>query len=108
MKKTILSPELLYKMDAYWRAANYLSVGQIYLYDSPLLQELLKLSHVKPLIAGHLSTTPGQNFIYVHLNRIIKLGVVPFADAFSGFSNFAVVTVGCMMIISNAISNSGN
>jgi xylulose-5-phosphate/fructose-6-phosphate phosphoketolase len=67
-----LSPELLRKIDAYWRAANYLSVGQIYLYDNPLLKEPLKLSHVKPLVVGHWGTTPGQNFIYVHLNRIIK------------------------------------
>ena len=57
---------------AYWRAANYLSVGQIYLYDNPLLREPLKLSHVKPLVVGHWGTTPGQNFIYVHLNRAIK------------------------------------
>ena len=67
-----LSPELLQKMNAYWRAANYLSVGQIYLYDNPLLKEPLKLSHVKPLVVGHWGTTPGQNFIYVHLNRVIK------------------------------------
>ena len=67
-----LSPELLHKMNAYWRAANYLSVGQIYLYDNPLLKEPLKLSHVKPLVVGHWGTTPGQNFIYVHLNRVIK------------------------------------
>ena len=67
-----LTPELLRKMDAYWRAANYLSVGQIYLYDNPLLKEPLKLSHVKPLVVGHWGTTPGQNFIYVHLNRVIK------------------------------------
>ncbi len=67
-----LSPELLRKMNAYWRAANYLSVGQIYLYDNPLLKEPLKLSHVKPLVVGHWGTTPGQNFIYVHLNRVIK------------------------------------
>ena len=59
-------------MDAYWRAANYLSVGQIYLYDNPLLREPLTLAHVKPLVVGHWGTTPGQNFIYVHLNRIIK------------------------------------
>ena len=72
MKATTLTPELLHKMDAYWRAANYLSVGQIYLYDNPLLQEPLKLSHVKPLVVGHWGTTPGQNFIYVHLNRVIK------------------------------------
>ena len=60
------------KMDAYWRAANYLSVGQIYLYDNPLLKRPLLLSHVKPLVVGHWGTTPGQNFIYVHLNRVIK------------------------------------
>ena len=72
MKNASLSPALLDKMDAYWRAANYLSVGQIYLYDNPLLKEPLKLSHVKPLVVGHWGTTPGQNFIYVHLNRIIK------------------------------------
>jgi xylulose-5-phosphate/fructose-6-phosphate phosphoketolase len=70
--KNPLSPELLRKMNAYWRAANYLSVGQIYLYDNPLLKEPLKLSHVKPLVVGHWGTTPGQNFIYLHLNRVIK------------------------------------
>jgi xylulose-5-phosphate/fructose-6-phosphate phosphoketolase len=59
-------------IDAYWRATNYLSVGQIYLYDNPLLREPLTLAHVKPLVVGHWGTTPGQNFIYVHLNRIIK------------------------------------
>jgi len=59
-------------MDAYWRAANYLSVGQIYLHDNPLLKEPLKLSHIKPLVVGHWGTVPGQNFIYVHLNRVIK------------------------------------
>jgi xylulose-5-phosphate/fructose-6-phosphate phosphoketolase len=67
-----LSDELLRKMDAYWRAANYLSVGQIYLYDNPLLKKPLKLEHVKPRLLGHWGTTPGLNFIYVHLNRIIK------------------------------------
>ena len=67
-----LSPELLDKMNAYWRAANYLSVGQIYLYDNPLLREPLTLSHVKPIVVGHWGTTPGQNFIYIHLNRVIK------------------------------------
>ena len=67
-----LSPEILQKINAYWRAANYLSIGQIYLYDNPLLKEPLKLSHVKPLVVGHWGTTPGQNFIYVHLNRVIK------------------------------------
>jgi xylulose-5-phosphate/fructose-6-phosphate phosphoketolase len=59
-------------MDAYWRAANYLAVGQIYLYDNPMLREPLKLEHVKPRLLGHWGTTPGQNFIYVHLNRVIK------------------------------------
>jgi xylulose-5-phosphate/fructose-6-phosphate phosphoketolase len=59
-------------IDAYWRAANYLSVGQIYLYDNPLLREKLTLAHVKPLVVGHWGTTPGQNFIYAHLNRVIK------------------------------------
>ena len=68
---TTLTPELLHKMDAYWRAANYLSVGQIYLYDNPLLRRPLSLSDVKPLVVGHWGTTPGQNFIYVHLNRVI-------------------------------------
>jgi xylulose-5-phosphate/fructose-6-phosphate phosphoketolase len=67
-----LSPDLLRRMDAYWRAANYLSVGQIYLYDNSLLKEPLKPEHVKPRLLGHWGTTPGLNFIYVHLNRIIK------------------------------------
>ena len=71
MTKT-LSPELLHRMDAYWRAANYLSVGQLYLHDNPLLRKPLKLSHVKSMLLGHWGTTPGQNFIYVHLNRVIK------------------------------------
>ena len=67
-----LSPDLLRKMDAYWRAANYLSVGQIYLYDNPLLKKPLMLKHVKPRLLGHWGTTPGLNFIYTHLNRIIR------------------------------------
>lgn len=67
-----LTPELLRKIDAYWRASNYLSVGQIYLCDNPLLKRPLKLSDIKRLLLGHWGTTPGQNFIYVHLNRIIK------------------------------------
>ena len=67
-----LNPELLRKMNAYWRAANYVSVGQIYLYENPLLKEPLLLEHVKPLVVSHWGTTPGQNFIYVHLNRAIK------------------------------------
>ena len=67
-----LNPELLRKIDAYWRAANYLSVGQIYLYDNPLLKKPLTLAHIKPRLLGHWGTTPGLNFIYVHLNRVIK------------------------------------
>jgi len=68
----LLSAALLAKMDAYWRAANYLSVGQIYLFDNPLLKQPLALEHVKPRLLGHWGTTPGLNFIYVHLNRIIR------------------------------------
>ncbi len=67
-----LSPDELRKMNAYWRAANYLSIGQIYLYANPLLREKLKLEHVKPRLLGHWGTTPGLNFIYVHFNRLIK------------------------------------
>jgi len=63
---------LIAQMDAYWRASNYLSVGQIYLLDNPLLKEPLKREHIKPRLLGHWGTTPGLNFIYVHLNRIIK------------------------------------
>ncbi len=72
IKDDPLSQGLLRKMNAYWRAANYLSVGQLYLCDNPLLREPLKLSHVKSMLLGHWGTTPGQNFIYVHLNRVIK------------------------------------
>jgi xylulose-5-phosphate/fructose-6-phosphate phosphoketolase len=72
MKPEILSTEDVRKLDAYWRAANYLSVGQIYLLENPLLREPLKLQHVKPRLLGHWGTTPGLNFIYVHLNRLIK------------------------------------
>ncbi len=67
-----LSAEELRKMNAYWRAANYLSVGQIYLYDNPLLHEPLKIEHVKPRLLGHWGTTPGLNFIYLHMNRAIR------------------------------------
>ncbi|MGC2828248.1 MAG: phosphoketolase family protein [Candidatus Acidiferrum sp.] len=67
-----LSPEELRKVQAYWRAANYLSVGQIYLLANPLLREPLLLEHIKPRLLGHWGTTPGQNFIYAHLNRVIK------------------------------------
>ncbi|ASF46630.1 phosphoketolase family protein [Methylovulum psychrotolerans] len=72
MKTNTLTPELLQKIDAYWCAANYLSVGQIYLFDNPLLKRPLLLSDIKHMLLGHWGTTPGQNFIYVHLNRIIK------------------------------------
>ncbi|MFI4867461.1 MAG: phosphoketolase [Steroidobacterales bacterium] len=67
-----LPQELLLRMNAYWRAANYLSVGQIYLYDNPLLKRPLTLADVKHMLLGHWGTTPGQNFIYLHLNRIIR------------------------------------
>ncbi len=67
-----LDSDTLRMTNAYWRAANYLSVGQLYLYDNPLLREPLTLDHIKPLIVGHWGTAPGQNFIYVHLNRVIK------------------------------------
>lgn len=67
-----LTPALLAKMDAYWRAANYLSVGQIYLCDNPLLKRPLTPADVKHMLLGHWGTTPGQNFIYTHLNRAIK------------------------------------
>ncbi len=67
-----LSDEQLDAMNAYWRAANYLSVGQIYLYDNPLLREPLKAEYIKPRLLGHWGTTPGLNFIYVHLNRVIS------------------------------------
>src|SRR6478609_12175877 len=67
-----LSPDLLRKMHAYWRAANYLSVGQIYLQDNPLLETPLLLEHIKPRLLGHWGTTPGLNFLYIHLNRLIK------------------------------------
>jgi xylulose-5-phosphate/fructose-6-phosphate phosphoketolase len=67
-----LSNDQLLNIDAYWRAANYLSVGQIYLLDNPLLKKPLELKHVKPRLLGHWGTTPGQNFLYVHLNRVIK------------------------------------
>lgn len=71
-KSKTLTPAYLKLMDAYWRAANYLSVGQIYLLDNPLMRKPLKLEHVKPRLLGHWGTSPGLNFIYVHLNRVIK------------------------------------
>src|ERR1700751_2629921 len=72
VKGASLTPGELNKIDAYWRAANYLSVGQIYLYDNPLLKKALAKEHIKPRLLGHWGTTPGLNFIYVHLNRLIK------------------------------------
>jgi xylulose-5-phosphate/fructose-6-phosphate phosphoketolase len=69
---TPLSDRELALIDAWWRAANYLSIGQIYLLDNPLLKEPLTLEHIKPRLLGHWGTTPGQNFVYVHLNRVIK------------------------------------
>jgi len=71
MRKPLSSKDLQ-KLHAYWRAANYLSVGQIYLYDNPLLKKPLRLAHVKPRLLGHWGTTPGLNFVYVHLNRVIN------------------------------------
>ena len=70
--KSVLTKRELALIDAYWRAANYLSVGQIYLYDNPLLRKPLTRAHIKPRLLGHWGTTPGLNFIYVHLNRVIK------------------------------------
>ena len=67
-----LAPDYIERIEAYWRAANYLSVGQIYLLDNPLLTEPLQIEHVKPRLLGHWGTTPGLNFIYVHLNRLIN------------------------------------
>src|ERR1043166_4919604 len=71
-KTKSLTPELRREVAAWWRAANYPSVGQIYLYDNPLLKKPLKLAHIKPRLLGHWGTTPGLNFIYAHLNRVIK------------------------------------
>lgn len=67
-----LTSDELQRMDAWWRAANYLSVGQIYLLDNPLLKLPLTLEHIKPRLLGHWGTTPGLNFIYVHMNRVIR------------------------------------
>jgi xylulose-5-phosphate/fructose-6-phosphate phosphoketolase len=79
-----LDPQALRLIGAYWRAANYLSVGQLYLYDNPLLREPLTLDHVKPLVVGHWGTTPGQNFIYAHLNRVIKAHDLDMIDGVPG------------------------
>ena len=67
-----VSRDYLQKMDAYWRAANYLSAAQLYLLDNPLLREPLRREHIKKKIVGHWGTVPGQNFVYVHMNRVIK------------------------------------
>src|SRR5688572_32828024 len=67
-----VGPDVLARLDAYWRAANYLSVGQIFLLDNPLLREPLKPEHVKPRLLGHWGTTPGLNFLYAHINGGIK------------------------------------
>src|ERR1700689_1220793 len=67
-----LSSDMLDKMNRYWRAANYLCIGQIYLFENPLLREALKAEQIKPRLLGHWGTSPGQNFIYIHLNRLIK------------------------------------
>ncbi|MGO9947843.1 MAG: phosphoketolase [Steroidobacteraceae bacterium] len=72
MGTPVLDANMARKIDAYWRAANYLSVGQIYLCDNPLLKQPLRIEHVKRMLLGHWGTTPGQNFIYTHLNRVIK------------------------------------
>src|SRR5437899_2829918 len=72
VKAAVLSRDELRKIHAWWRAANYLSVGQIYLDDNPLLTEPLTLQHIKPRLLGHWGTTPGLNFIYAHCNRLIK------------------------------------
>ena len=72
IKKQVLGKEEKKLIHEYWNAANYLSVGQIYLFDNPLLREPLKIEHIKPRLLGHWGTTPGLNFIYVHLNRLIK------------------------------------
>src|ERR1700745_2778778 len=71
-KADVLNGKELSRLDAYWSAANYLSVGQIYLLDNPLLREALKPEHIKPRLLGHWGTTPGLNFMYAHLNRVIK------------------------------------
>ena len=68
----VLGAEELRLLDAYWRAANYLSVGQIYLLDNPLLREPLRPEHIKPRLLGHWGTTPGLNLLYAHLNRCIR------------------------------------
>src|SRR5918994_7274649 len=72
LDERVLSQAELDRIDRYWRAANYLSVGQIYLLDNPLLREPLKIEHVKPRLLGHWGPTPGLNLLYAHLNRVIR------------------------------------
>ncbi len=72
MAERVLSPTDVALIDAYWRAANYVSVGQIYLLDNPLVREPLRPEHVKPRLLGHWGTAPGLNFIYAHMNRVIR------------------------------------
>ena len=92
MTTDTLSPDLLRRMHAYWRAANYLSVGQLYLCNNPLLQQPLTMDHIKPLVVGHWGTVPGQNFIYVHLNRVIrKYGLDMFYVSGPGHGGAALV-----------------
>ena len=67
-----LTPQMLDRMNRYWRAANYLCIGQIYLFENPLLREPLRAEQIKPRLLGHWGTSPGQNLIYIHLNRLIK------------------------------------
>ena len=72
VEKTPLSSEEVRRVDAWWRAANYLTVGQIYLLDNPLLREPLRPEHIKPRLLGHWGTSPGLNLVHTHLNRVIK------------------------------------
>ena len=71
-REQFLDEDELHRINAWWRAANYLSVGQIYLLDNPLLREPLRIEHIKPRLLGHWGTTPGLNLVYVHLNRVIR------------------------------------
>src|ERR1035438_8933887 len=103
-----LTSEELRKIDAYWRAANYLSVGQIYLYANPLLREPLKIEHVKPRLLGHWGTTPGLNFVYAHFNRLIKkydLNVINITGPVRGadFRNFELE----LAVLTRPACNSG-
>ena len=102
-----LSPELLRKMDAWWRAANYLNIGQIYLMANPLLKEPLKAEHIKPRLLGHWGTSPGLNLIYVHLNRLINkydLDVVYMAGPGHGGPAIAA----CTALLANRSHNSAS